>query len=1154
MTVRLILSLLFGLFIYLLPANIYAQKNAQVPDPDPELERKSFQLAEGFEVNLFAADPLLAKPIQMNFDAQGRLWVASSEVYPHIKPGQKANDKIIVLEDVDGDGKADKTTVFADGLLIPTGIEPGDGGAYVGNSTELVHLKASKPGQKADQRRIVLSGFGTEDTHHIVHTLRWGPDGMLYFNQSIYIHSHIETPYGVKTLNGGGIWSLRPENLDLNVFVRGFVNTWGHHFDDYGQSFITDGAYGEGINHGVPGAYYVTAVGASRILHGMNPGSPKHCGLEILSGSHLPEDWRGNILTNDFRGHRVCRFVIQEDGSTFSAVEKQELIRTNHPAFRPIDIKMGPDGAIYIADWYNPIIQHGEIDFRDPRRDHTHGRIWRVTAKGRPLVKRPDLIHATNEQLLQNYHSSEYWTRHQSRRVLKERGAEKIVPALQKWIKELKLHPEQKDYEHLLLEGLWTSQSVDRVDHQLLKELLKAKDGKIRAAAVRVLSYVQNSLPEHLSLFQAAVNDPHPRVRLEAICALAKSADLQAESIALQALDHPMDSTLDYSLWLTTRELQSIWVKAFQEGKIDLNRNPEHISFAFNSLGIRTDTKPLFELLKNPNLSENQSIAIYQLIALRGSPADWQKVLDVVFQKAKQNSFALKLLQSLEEVTRQNRQIPTGDLKRLKEFFAHQDDKIGPLAILLAGRWKVSSLRNDLIEIAKQSKFEITVRSSAIQALSEMNDRESIQTLLTLLEDTQNPGIQRIALASLIPVALESTKSKLVPVLSKLKPTDNPEQIFTLIMQQKQGPKILLSSLQNAKLPQDIAKIGLRIVRSSGQKNDSLQQALTRAGNLGQSAYKLTPEQVKEMTSEIIKNGNPAHGEQLYRSKELRCIECHALGGAGGAVGPELASIGASAPVDYLLESIIYPNKAVKEGYHSLRIATVNGQIFTGIKIRENTTELVIRTFDDKEIKIPIDDIESRGESASLMPEGLADSLTRQELIDLVRFLSELGKVGPYSLSKGRIIRHWEVLLPNSNTIRFFQQNRVGTVANPRPFFEWQTLLTEVSGMLPIKQLPSFTIFNQTRRMSVVRAKVNVTTAGKVKIKSNIGKGINLYIGPNSIALTNEGVVDLPKGLQTLTFTIDLPEVKDFLNSGLIIELDDAPNSAARFTILNGKW
>src|SRR5258708_23935428 len=244
------------LIFFLLPSTLFAQSGAKIPDPDPEIERKSFIVADGFEVNLFAADPLLAKPIQMNFDPQGRLWVASSEIYPHIKPGEKANDKIIILEDTKGTGKADKVTVFADGLLIPTGIEPGDDGAYVANSTELLHLTASKPGGMADRTRVVLSGFGTEDTHHILHTLRWGPDGMLYFNQSIYIHSHIETPYGVRRLNGGGVWQYRPETERLEDFTRGWWNPGGHHFERYGQCYLTDGAGRLGVAHIVPGADY----------------------------------------------------------------------------------------------------------------------------------------------------------------------------------------------------------------------------------------------------------------------------------------------------------------------------------------------------------------------------------------------------------------------------------------------------------------------------------------------------------------------------------------------------------------------------------------------------------------------------------------------------------------------------------------------------------------------------------------------------------------------------------------------------------------------------------------------------------------------------------------------------------------------------------
>ena len=406
------------------PALALAQRELKViPDPDPQLERASFQLAEGLEVNLYAADPLLAKPIQMNFDAAGRLWIASSEVYPHVKPGQQANDKVLVLEDTDGDGRAEKTTVFADGLLIPTGVVPGDGGAYVANSTEVLHLADTDGDGRADKRRVMLSGFGTEDTHHIIHTFRWGPDGMMYFNQSIYIHSHIETPWGVRRLNSAGIWQFRPETMRLEVFARGLCNPWGHVFDDWGTSFATDGAGGEGINYVFPGVVMFTYAGAKRVSPGLNPGSPKHCGLEVITGGHFPDEWQGSLVTNDFRAHRVCRFTLTEVGSGYSSKEETEIIKSTHVAFRPIDAKMGPDGALYIADWYNPIIQHGEVDFRDERRDHTHGRIWRVTFKDRPLVEKPQLVDADIDALLEMLRAPEEFTRRHAKLQLKARGA-----------------------------------------------------------------------------------------------------------------------------------------------------------------------------------------------------------------------------------------------------------------------------------------------------------------------------------------------------------------------------------------------------------------------------------------------------------------------------------------------------------------------------------------------------------------------------------------------------------------------------------------------------------------------------------------------------------------------------------------------------------
>jgi putative heme-binding domain-containing protein len=1148
-TIKIWLALLVALAT---TAPLAAQRDAKIPDPDPEVERKSFQVAPGFEVNLFAADPLLAKPIQMNFDAAGRLWVVSSSVYPQIKPNQKADDKVLILEDTKGAGKADKVTVFADGLLIPTGLEPGDGGAYVANSTELLHLSATKGTGKADRRRVVLSGFGTEDTHHLLHTLRWGPDGMLYFNQSTYIHSHIETPHGVRRLGGGGIWQFRPETLRLEVFIRGLINPWGHHVDRWGQSFATDGAGGEGINYCIPGASYAWTPHAARIVKGLNPGSPKYCGAEILSGRHLPEDWRGNILTNDFRGHRVCRFVLREDGSGYAAQEKAELIKTNHPAFRPVDVKMGPDGAIYIADWYNPIIQHGEVDFRDPRRDHTRGRIWRVTYKGRPVVKRPELLGATTEKLLEALKAPEDWTRHFAKRVLKERGS-KVVPALAQWAKGL--DPKDPSHEHHLLEALWTYQSLDVVEPRLLAAVLQARDHHARAAAVRVAAHWHARLVNPLELLAPRVADDHPQVRLEAVRALGQIQEVRAAELALHALDKPVDKFLDYALWLTVRELQSAWLPALQRGRLDFSGNVRRLIFALQAAdlhgGSSAALRSLLALVKSGKIPKDREESVLILIASVGGPNELALIFNmVVAPDATPANRRLHLLDALGQTARQRHIRPAGDLARIGSLLSSENEALRAAAVRTAGLWQVESLRGKLADLALAEKTGKLLRQSAIEGLVSLGGKASRDALDQLAGSDRPAEVRTMAVVALAALDVKAAAGRASDMLAAGKAGADPADLINAFVQRKGGANVLAAALARRKLSADVAKLAIRAVRNCGLEAPALVEALRQAGGITTAGPRaLSATEMRRLVEDVRKHGDPAGGEAIFRRRDLGCLKCHAIGGAGGQVGPDLASIGASAPVDYLVESILQPNKAIKEGYHSVIVTTTSGKIFTGIKVRQSKTELILRDAEDREVGIPVKDVDEVQNGGSLMPEGLADTLTRAELVDLVRFLSELGKVGPYAISKARLVRRWQALEPTRAAYTLLTRTRIGSAAGNDPTLTWTPAYSTVAGTLPLDALPRFVLGEDKRPVGFARCQLDVTTGGQVKLRLNAAGDLTLWVDQVPAEVKDEMVVDLPAGVHTLTFAIDLGKRRQ----GLRCELVDVSGSKARVRVVGGK-
>jgi putative heme-binding domain-containing protein len=1123
----------------------YGQADATVPDPDPELERRALQLPDGFEVNLFAADPLLAKPIQMNFDPAGRLWVACSETYPQIKPGQKANDKIVVLEDTRGVGRADRVTVFADGLLIPTGLEPGDGGVYVGASTELLHLSRPQGDKGALHRRVVLSGFGTEDTHHMVHTLRWGPDGMLYFNQSIYIHSHIETPYGVRRLGGGGIWQFRPQADRLEIFARGWINSWGHHFDRWGQSFVTDGAGGEGVNYCIPGASYTATPGATRMLTGLNPGHPKYCGCEILSGRHLPEPYRGTLVTNDFRAHRVCRFSLWPEGSGYTARQEADLVRTTHPAFRPVDVKMGPDGAIYIADWYNPIIQHGEVDFRDPRRDQTHGRIWRLTARGRPLVPRPKLVGATTAELLEALRAPEDWTRHNARRVLQERGATVVVPELADWT--ARLRTTERPPEPVLLEALWTCQALDVVEPVLLRCLLAASDHRVRAAAVRVAGAWHDRLPNVLALLAPRAADEHPQVRLEAVRALVRLADVQAAELAVRVLRHPIDDNLDYAVWLTLRELEAAWLPALEAGRFPADADVRELLFVLGAVDSARCLPTLVRLAKSGTLHGESEEAVLRLLIERGGPAELALAFERTVGTARAPGRCAPLLGAMEQAARQRGVRPAVGSVRLAPLLKADDLGLRAASARLAGAWKLEGLRPDLVHMARDGTAAEPLRQAAVDGLAALGGSASAASLCALIDGNTPQPLRRHALVTLVGLDGRAAASRVAPLLARVSSDDEAGELFAAFLERKGGEALLTEAIQGHRLPADVAKVGVRLVRTAGRPAPRLVEELTRAGNLASVNHTLAPRQMARMVADVARAGNPARGEAVFRRSDLLCLQCHAIGGAGGQVGPDLSSIGASAPVDYLIDSLLLPNKAVKENYHALLVTTASGRQYTGIKVRQTPTEMILRTAEDRELSVPLKDIEEQANGGSLMPEGLTDPLTRREMLDLVRFLSELGKAGPYAVSPARVVRTWEVLASTRDNEQVLARRGPGAAAAPASALAWAPAYSRVAGDLPVGELPRLRS-RDGRAVAVVRWRLQTTSGGRVRLRLQTPAGSSLWIDEKPVKTRSSLDLDCPAGVHVLTLSLPAPGQQP-----LRVELDDAPGSAARCSIVGGK-
>jgi mono/diheme cytochrome c family protein/glucose/arabinose dehydrogenase len=538
---------------------------------------KHLTTPEGVKVDFVASEkdfPDLVNPVQMNFDTRGRLWVAVWPTYPETTPTTKVFDKLLVFDIDPQTGKFTKCTTFLDGLNCPTGFQLYKDGVLVMQSPDMWFVRDTDGDGKGDWKERIVHGLDAADSHHETNSICYEPGGALYFSDGVFHRTNVETLKGpIRNVNGA-IYRYEPRTSRFDRYVPyGFANPHGRIFDYWGNDIITD-ATGNANYFGPAFSGHLDSGAHPKMKEFWKRPSRPCPGTAILSSRHFPDDWQGTFLNANVIGFQgIFRAKVTEDGSGLKAETLEPAMLqtdvTKDPNFRPSGMAVAPDGSIYVMDWSQMLIGHLQHHLRDPNRDHQHGRIFRLTYPGRPLLK-PKKIHGESiENLLELLKEHEDSVRQLAKVELDTHDSKEVIAAVQKW--EKSLDKSAKDYEHNRLEALWVHQWHNVVNLDLLNAVLASPEPRAKAQAVRVANYWSDRVPNMLTILETAIKDPAPRVRLEAVRALSfiKGADtLKAIDLAKLVMAEK-DYYIDYCFRETMKQLGSL-----PEGKDIIGKDP----------------------------------------------------------------------------------------------------------------------------------------------------------------------------------------------------------------------------------------------------------------------------------------------------------------------------------------------------------------------------------------------------------------------------------------------------------------------------------------------------------------------------------------------------------------------------------------------------
>jgi putative membrane-bound dehydrogenase-like protein len=1000
---RLVLVLVLVLNLFRAPAaelseqqkrDLQSRAPAATPALAPAESQKAFTVPPGFEVRLFAAEPDVVNPVAMTWDDRGRLWVVELYEYPLGAPkGTKPRDRIIILEDTDADGRADRRTIFADGLNLATGILYGDGGVYVGAAPELFFLKDTNGDDVADERKVILTGFGLEDRHELLNGFTWGPDGYLYMTHGVFTHSKVKVPEATEpgvTVNAA-VARFHPRTKKFEVFADGTSNPWGVDFDRTGNAIIS-ACVVDHLWHMAPGGIYIRQGGvpAHPYAYELLPSIVDHkhfraayCGVNVYQGNQFPAEWLGLVFMGNIHQSALNCDRLTPNGSSFKATAEKDFLTTTDGWFRPISEQVGPDGALWVGDWYDkyPCYQNARADPEGV--DRAHGRIWRVvwTGKepGKKVPSRPDvkmdLAKLTSRDLVKLLAHDNVWHRRTAQRLLTERRDNTVMGELQK----LLMNGSSLDAR---LAAFWTLHTSGHLTDDTLVKASGDREPAIRAWTARFVGERRVASQEDGALLAKLAADPDPTVRLAVAVACRQfvGGSLTVNTPDGKGPDHAnVASALDtLARQRGTGDDPLIPFLLWTAGEPFVAADPKQALDWFAENG--DATQPLAGKLLYKTMRR---------ICDLQQPAHMNLVVDFLQERPASAPLVASALNGLVDGQKGKAIAPTKPTDEFfQKFLASPRKDIADLAKQLGAAWGNAGALQSMLARIGDAKASLNERLKAVESARGMKNAAAARApLFAAFTKGQPEPLMTEAVRAIGALYNDDGTAREIVDHWKQFPPATRRAAADVLASRDRWASVLLSAIEGGAVP--ASDVSASAIRSITRSTADYGMLARRAGLIFGRVQDADADKAKIIAAKrkmILGVKAPPDLKKGHEVAQRTCLTCHKLHGEGADIGPDLTGVGRST-LDALLANVIDPNQIIGRGYELVEAELKDGRTVSGRLAEENDTRIRLLSAGPKEDILARSDIANlRVSQLSLMPEGL-EQMPDEDFRNLIAYI-----------------------------------------------------------------------------------------------------------------------------------------------------------------------